>query len=127
MMTPPHPTWQERIAAMKSLLATTWRIARPILGWSLIVLGVLGCILPILPGLPMLFGGIALVGRRTWAIRWFSVHYKLAVRRWAAMPHPWLARLGRLALLAQQETSRQRRRLVWWHRDRQRMVPDDGQ
>ena len=90
-----------RLARLRALLATSWQVARPVLGWSLIVLGVLGCILPVLPGLPMLFGGIALVGRRTWVIRWCAVQYKLAVRRWAAMrvwtnePSGWADQTGR--------------------------------
>jgi len=118
-MTPlTDPTQNERTTTLRGALAASWQVIRPILGWSLIALGVLGCILPVLPGLPLLFIGIALVGRRSKIIRWCAVQYKLAVRRWAAMPHPWLARAGRWALLAQQETSRQRRRLVWWHQGR---------
>lgn len=106
---------------MRGAFVASWRIVRPALGWSSIALGILGCILPVLPGLPFLILGMALVGRRNWLIRWTSVQYKLLVRRWAALPHPWLSRMGRWALLAQQETSRQRRRLAWWHRERQRM------
>lgn len=105
---------------VRSWLQKMWHFARPWVGWSFICIGILGCLLPVLPGLPFLFIGVALVGRRTWVIRWCAVQYKLFVRRWAMLPHPLVARMGRLALLAQQETSRQRRRLYWWHQERQR-------
>jgi uncharacterized membrane protein YbaN (DUF454 family) len=35
-----------------------WRL---ITGWSMIVVGIAGCLLPIAPGLPFLIGGLALL------------------------------------------------------------------
>lgn len=100
-----------------------WPILRQVLGWMFIVLGILGIVLPILHGVLFLMIGIALVGRRNVVIRWSSVRFKQLVRRWAALETPLVGAAGRLALRAQQESSRQRRRMVWryaaWKQNRQ--------
>lgn len=85
-----------------------------------ILLGLLGLALPILQGIPLLVIGIALVGRRHKWIRWSSVHLKLSLRRWAGLQTPLVGPAGRLALRAQQEISRQRRRLHWWYEAKRR-------
>ena len=37
-------------------------------GWTLVVLGVVGCVLPVLPGIPLLLGGLALLSTEyAWA------------------------------------------------------------
>jgi hypothetical protein len=59
--------------------------------------GGLGLALPLLPGVPVLVLGIALVGRRTWIIRWAGIHGKLVLRRWAALRTPVIGRAGRWA------------------------------
>lgn len=105
-----HSAWQEHI---RLVWRRTWPIIRQILGWTCIVLGILGLFLPLLQGVLFLVIGIALVGRRNWLLRWASVKIKLFVRRWAAHPHPWLSRLGLFALRGQQQLSRQRRRFAW--------------
>jgi hypothetical protein len=97
-----------------------WPILRQILGWIFIVLGLLGMVLPILQGVLFLVIGIALVGRRNWLIRRVSVSYKLFLRSWAKRSTPLIGPLGRLALRAQQEVSRQRRRLHWWRIERRK-------
>ena len=105
----------------------TWRYARPTLGWLSIGVGVLGLALPLLPGVPLLVLGIALVGRRTWIIRWAGVHGKLFQRRWAALPSPIIGGVGRWALRVQQRISCQRRELTWRlmrARTRQRALPE---
>lgn len=49
------------------------RIARLVGGWTLIVLGVLGCVLPIAPGIPLVLAGLALLAvDYPWAKRWLD-------------------------------------------------------
>lgn len=95
-----------------------WPVLRQVVGWLLIILGVLGLFLPVLQGVLFLMLGIALVGRRNWLIRWVCVNLKLMCRRWAAHPHPLLGRSGALARRAQQQLSRQRRRMHWRWQER---------
>lgn len=109
---------RRRLAVIWRLL---WPIVRQVLGWTCIVVGLLGLVLPLLQGIPLLVIGIALVGRRHPLIRWTSVHFKLLLRRWAALQTPIVGPLGRLALRAQQNVSRQRRRLHWWYVERKRL------
>ncbi|MFL5805600.1 MAG: hypothetical protein ACJ8CR_28165 [Roseiflexaceae bacterium] len=110
---------------LKRRLAITWRhiwpVLRQVLGWLFILLGLIGLVLPILQGVIFLVIGIALVGRRQRLIRWVSVHFKLFLRRWAALQTPLIGPLGRMALRGQQELSRQRRRLHWWYVERRRL------
>jgi len=42
---------------------------RWLLGWIVILVGIVGIFLPLLPALILIPAGIALVGRRAWAIR----------------------------------------------------------
>lgn len=115
-------TYAERLASLKQRLVNIWRIVWPVLrqvlGWLFILLGLVGLVLPILQGVIFLVIGIALVGRRNRLIRWVSVSFKLFLRRWAALPTPLIGPLGRMALRGQQQLSRQRRRLHWWHVER---------
>ena len=97
-----------------------WPVIRQIIGWIFILVGLLGRVLPVLQGVLFLVIGIALVGRRNWLIRRASVYSKLFLRRWAALETPLIGWAGRLALRGQQEVSRQRRRLHWWHVERRR-------
>ncbi|MFN8568132.1 MAG: hypothetical protein U0Z44_11585 [Kouleothrix sp.] len=103
--------------------ARIWPILRPTLGWCCIIIGVLGVLLPVIPGMPLLFPGIALVGRRTRVIRWWAVLITRQLRRWAALRLPLIGQAGRWALLAQHQVSRQRRRLAWWYMDRRTLRP----
>jgi hypothetical protein len=110
---------------LRRRLAIAWRVIWPVfrqtLGWLFILLGLIGLVLPVLQGVIFLVIGIALVGRRNPIIRRASVLFKLFVRRWAAVEAPLIGPLGRLALRGQQEISRQRRRLHWWHVERRRL------
>jgi uncharacterized protein len=45
---------------------------RAIAGWFLLVVGVLGCVLPIIPGIPLLAAGAALLGSNHWLVRNFT-------------------------------------------------------
>jgi hypothetical protein len=88
-----------------------WPVARQVLGWFFIALGLLGMVLPVLQGVLFLVIGIALVGRRNIVIRHSRVALKRLLRRWAALPTPVIGRSGRVALRAQREFSRQARQL----------------
>jgi hypothetical protein len=93
---------------------------RLLVGGGLIVIGILGVVLPILPGMPFLIMGTLIIGRRSRIFRRGSVAGKRFLQRWAAHERPWVARLGRWSLLAQRDSSRRLRRLLWWWQDRQR-------
>ena len=119
MATPPTALQRPR-TRLQSTWARAWPIARSIIGWVCIIIGVLGVIMPVIPGMPLLIPGIALVGRRTWLIRWSAVQIKRLLRRYAPLHIPLVGPVGRWALRAQHEVSRQRRRIAWWYMDRQR-------
>ena len=118
----PQSDWTSNV---RRSCVVAWRVVWPIfrqtLGWLCILLGIIGLVLPVLQGMIFLVIGIALVGRRHPLIRWSSVSLKLFLRRWAALSTPLVGRLGRIALRAQQEVSRKRRRLHWWHVERRRI------
>lgn len=92
---------------------------RLLIGGALILLGILGVVLPILPGMPFLILGTLVIGRRSRLFRQGSVAGKRALKRWAAHDRPWLARLGRWSLDAQRDSSRRLRHLLWWWQARQ--------
>jgi hypothetical protein len=104
-----------------------WPIVRQVIGWIFLALAVLGAVLPVLPGILFLVIGIVLVGRRNIVIRRARVALKRGLRHWAAQPHPLVGRVGRVALRAQRETSRQarhlHRRYDAWARRRFRREP----
>lgn len=55
-------------AAGWSMSASWGRLGRMVSGWALIALGVIGCVLPVLPGIPLLLGGLALLSTEyAWA------------------------------------------------------------
>ena len=46
------------------------RLWRRISGWTLVLLGIAGCVLPVIPGIPLLLGGLALLSTEyAWAER----------------------------------------------------------
>jgi hypothetical protein len=49
--------------------AALWRASRGVLGVVLIASGVVGCVLPIVPGIPLLIAGVALLGPKHWLVR----------------------------------------------------------
>ena len=124
-MEQPRENLHQWYCRLRRQLLIAWRVAWPvirqILGWIFILLGLLGLLLPVLQGVIFLVIGIALVGRRNVLIRRTTVLFKLLLRRWALLPTPLIGPLGRFALRAQQEISRQRRRLHWWHVERRRL------
>ena len=96
-----------------------WLSIRVILGCAFILLGILGVILPILPGMSWLIIGTWLIGRRSRLLRRANVWGKRLLRRWAALDRPVAGAVGRWALRSQRDTSRRLRRIGWWWEARQ--------
>ncbi len=88
-----------------------WPRFRPILGWFLIFIGILGLILPILQGLIFLVLGSALIGPRHRLIRLTRVRYKRLLRWMAARPNRFVAWLGRIGVSSLRTMSQQIQRL----------------
>lgn len=53
--------------------ARFWKITRLVVGWGLIVLGIVGLFLPFLQGIFLIVAGLALLSKdRPWAKRWLE-------------------------------------------------------
>lgn len=104
------PQW---IATAQALLPGVITQARMFLGWSSIVVGILGTVLPVIPGLPFLILGSHLLGHRDRRLRWARVHSKLVLRQLAGSRQPWLRFPARLAWQGQVQTRRKLRDLRW--------------
>jgi hypothetical protein len=77
---------------------SVWPIARQVLGWFFIFLGIIGLFLPLLQGVLFIVIGIALVGRRNWLLRRSSPQTTIAAL--GQPPHtlfrlPWSPRYAR--------------------------------
>lgn len=107
-------------ATLQVLVPYGWFMVRPVLGWFVIMLGLIGCLFPIIPGIPMLIVGSAMVGQRNRIIRWTRVRGKLFFRSWATLRIPLIGTVGRWIWRIQQEISRQYRHLRWWQQERQK-------
>lgn len=53
---------------------------RLLLGWLSMLLGLLGAVLPLMPGTPFLIIGVFLIGPRDYRIRWVRLHARLLLR-----------------------------------------------
>jgi hypothetical protein len=73
---PPDHSWP----AVRHRLGTLWQAARVVAGVLLVAVGVLGCVLPIIPGIPILIAGVALLGPRHPLVRPFAER----IERWRA-------------------------------------------
>jgi hypothetical protein len=86
-----HPPFRRRLRVP---LRVAWSIGRQVLGWILIIIGILGMILPG-PGIPFFILGVLLIGRRHPLLRRGWVTLRLYLRALARRP----GRLGRAAHL----------------------------
>jgi hypothetical protein len=68
------------------MLQTTWSLFRLILGTVLMLIGVLGTLLPIIPGLPVFLAGVAVAGSSHPVTR-FVRHRWQMWRAWSRPPH----------------------------------------
>lgn len=89
-----------------------WPRVRPILGWFLIFIGILGVILPILQGIIFLVIGSALIGPRHRLIRRTRVVYKQFLYRLAGSSNRFLAWLGRFGISSLRTMNQQIRRFI---------------
>ena len=50
-----------------------WKITRVVVGWGLIILGIIGLFLPFMQGIVLIMAGLALLSKdRPWARRWLE-------------------------------------------------------
>lgn len=87
-----------------------WRLLRPGIGWLCLAVGLLGMILPVLPGIPILLLGVALVGRRNRLLRWAGIQEQRLLRRWSRHPAPLMRGTGRWVLRQRRQLASQLRR-----------------
>ncbi len=59
-----------------------WRTVRAVAGLTLIVAGIVGMLLPIVPGIPLLLAGVALLGSSHPWVRPLMARLRLWRRRW---------------------------------------------
>ncbi len=55
------------------MTAWSWRW---LAGYGLLILGVAGCLLPVIPGIPLLLGGAAILGWDHWAVRPWAKYFR---------------------------------------------------
>lgn len=114
------PTLRERLHARRAAGAhPRVSLVRWISGWFVIVLGILGVFLPLLPALVLLPVGVALVGRRSTVVRWSRTRMKLLLRvaeTWRGLP----GRLGRFLRERERRMAAflRERRIGKWERPR---------
>lgn len=87
-------------------LYQAWLVLRQIVGWLLIIIGILGMILPG-PGIPFLVLGVLLVGRRHHLIRRSWITLRLHLRRLGQRP----GLIGRAAQFAYRQIQSMRAQL----------------
>ncbi len=93
-------------------------LLRHIGGWSLIVLGLLGLILPVLPGIVLLVLGIIVLGPRDPTLRRIAFSIRLTLRRCSRARRPFLRQLGWKLRHAYNTTRLQFRSQLKWYQHR---------
>lgn len=111
--TSPPPRLLERA------LSAFFHYLRLIIGCIFIVIGILGVILPVLPGTIWLILASLIIGKRSRTLRRASVAGKRMLRRWTAHEREFVRRVGRWSVAAQQDTSRRLRRIDRWMAERE--------
>src|SRR5215213_5193043 len=111
-LTPPQATTPPRL--LERLLRAIFHYLRVVIACIFIVIGILGVILPILPGTIWLIIASLIIGKESRLLRRASVAGKRWLRRLAAHERPGVRWLGRWSLLAQRDTSCRLRRVNWW-------------
>lgn len=67
---------------------------RRITGWSLVGFALLGFLLPVIPGIPLLAFGIIALGPHDPTLRRIGLMLRLLLRRWSHMRQPYVRRGG---------------------------------
>jgi hypothetical protein len=104
--TPPRP--------LERLLRAVFHYLRVVLACIFVVIGILGVILPVLPGTIWLIIATLIIGRESRLLRQGSVAGKRWLRRLAAHKNPVVGWVGSWSVAAQRDTSRSLRRVNWW-------------
>lgn len=79
-----------------------------------IVIGILGVILPVLPGTVWFIIASLIIGRRSLLLRRLSVAGKRMLRRWTKHRNGFVRWIGRWSVEMQCDTSRRLRRINGW-------------
>ena len=87
---------QRKRSGRKRAVHPALRIVRIVAGWILIVLGIIGIVMPLMPAVVLIPAGVVLVGRDSFLIRLARVFGKLFLRK-AETWSGWLGRLGHWA------------------------------
>jgi hypothetical protein len=101
------------------LLSAFFHYLRLVIGCIFIAIGILGVILPVLPGTIWLILASLIIGKRSRMLRRANVAGKRMLRGWRRHDHPLIRRLGRWSVAAQRDTSRRLRRIDRWLAERQ--------
>lgn len=104
------------------ILHLTSHYLRLVVGCVFIVVGILGVILPVLPGTIWFVVATLIIGKRSRLLRRLSVAGKRWLRRWAAHEHRAVSIFGGWSLAAQRDTSRRLRRINAWIDSRGRVL-----
>ncbi len=67
---------------------------RRIIGWSVLALGIVGVVIPILPGFPFVVLAVFLIGPHDPLLRRFGILIHLLLRRWSQAKHPKMRQVG---------------------------------
>lgn len=95
----PNNTLAERLRSL-------WQQAVAVIGWTCIILGIAGALLPILPAWPFFLPGIVLLGPRNRRLRLAASNLRLALRRYSRSPNRPVQLVAR-ALVFQERALRQ--------------------
>lgn len=82
------------------------RLTRRIIGWPLVLVGLVLTPLPIPFGVPLVTVGVLLIGTRDRVVRTSYVHIRRALRGWAGSRLPLVGWSGRFVLARQQQLAR---------------------
>jgi hypothetical protein len=80
-------------------------IVRQGVGWTVLLVGVLGIVLPLTPAIVLIPAGVAIVGRRQTLIRWARTRLKLLLRVVETLPGV-AGRLGRRLASAERRVAK---------------------
>lgn len=75
--------WSSARQGLKHIGRSVWPVARQVLGWICIFLGIVGMVLPVLQGVIFLALGVALLGRRNPVLRRVKLLVKRLLRSWS--------------------------------------------
>lgn len=87
-------------------LLRVWRRIIEVIGWTCIVLGIAGAILPILPAWPFILPGVLLLGPRNRRLRMAASRLRLTLRQGTRHPNQTVRAAARLLALQERTLRR---------------------